>query len=314
MKSSPVHVVVGGGQIGQLTVELLAARGERVRQVYRRAKAERRDNVEVLPGDMTDPRFAETATQDATVVYDCSNPPYDRWPELLLPLGRGVLHAARKAGASVVALDNLYLYGRPSGPMRPDSPVQPCSRKGQLRAQLAEERLRAHERGEAPVTIVRASDFYGRGVTNALFGDHFFRRVLVGKSAQIFGDPDLPHSYTYGPDVAATLVSLGENERSRGKVWHVPTALAESTRQLVNRFAEELGRPIPLFVVPRLLLRAIGCFNGLMRENVEMLYQWEVPYVLDSSGTEEIFGLRSTPFATAIPVTLAWARQHYPAP
>lgn len=314
MKSSRLHVVVGGGQIGQLTAEQLVARGERVRQVYRRAKSVPIPHVEVLLGDMTNEAFADAAMVGAEVVYDCSSPPYDRWPELLLPLGRGVLHAARKAGAGLIALDNLYMYGRPVGPMRPDSPVQPCSRKGVLRAQLAAERLRAHERGELPVTILRASDFYGLGVTNALFGDHFFQRVLRGKSAQIFGDPDLPHSYTYGPDVAAALVCLGQDERSRGAVWHVPTAPAESTRQLVNRFAAELGRPIKIFVVPQLLLRAIGCFDRVMRESAEMTYQWAIPYLLDSSKTEEVFGLRSTSFAETVPATLAWAQRHYAAP
>ena len=103
--------------------------------------------VEVLLGDMSDEAFANKAMAGASVVYDCSNPPYHRWPELLLPLGRSVMHAASRAGASLVALDNLYMYGRPTGRMRPDSPMQPCSRKGRLRMQLAEERLLAHERG-----------------------------------------------------------------------------------------------------------------------------------------------------------------------
>jgi nucleoside-diphosphate-sugar epimerase len=314
MTTNRLHLVVGGGQIGQLTAATLAARGERVRQVYRRAKPTLPGKVEVLLGDMTDETFAASATAGVDVVYDCSNPPYDRWHELLLPLGRSVLRAASTAHARLIALDNLYMYGRPAGPIRPDSPIQPCSRKGRLRAQLAEERLRAHERGELRVAIARASDFYGVGVTNALFGDHFFKRVLAGKSAQVFGDPDLPHAYSYGPDVAETLIRLGADERAAGKVWLVPTAPAESTRALVDRFGAALGRPIEVSVVPAFLLRIAGLFNGVMRESIEMLYQWEIPYALDDTETRQVFGLHPASPDTGVPATLAWAKKHYATP
>lgn len=311
MTSRGIHVVIGGGQIGSLTAALLAQRGERARQVYRRPKTVSTPGVATLLGDLHDSAFAAKAAEGASVVYDCSNPRYDQWGKLLLPLGRNVMRGARDAGACLVALDNLYMYGRPAGPMSPESPIQPCSRKGTLRAQLASERLQAHQRGELPVAILRASDYYGVGVTNALFGDHFFRRVLAGKSAQIFGDPDVAHSYTYGPDVAAMLVRLGGDDRACGKVWHTPTAPAESTRALIERFGTALGRRIPIFVAPQALLRVIGIFDPIMRENMEMTYQWQIPYVLDSAKTEEIFQVSPTPFDIAVPATLAWAKTHY---
>lgn len=311
MSGDRLHVVFGAGQIGRHTVERLVARGKHVRQVFRRARSDVPAGVEVLLGDASIPIFAAEAAAGADVVYDCSNPPYDRWSELLLPLGRSVMQGARAAGARLVALDNLYMYGRPSEPMRPESPIQPCSRKGRLRAQLADERLGAHARGELRLAIVRASDFYGVGVTNALFGDHFFQRVLAGKSAQVFGDPDLPHSYSYGPDVAETLVRIGAADQAWGRVWHTPATPAESTRALVNRFATALGRPIKVDAVPTCLLRLAGLFNGVMRENAEMIYQWEIPYELDGTATQQAIGLAPTRPETGVPATVAWARQHY---
>lgn len=282
-----------------------------MRQIYRRARPDVPRGVEVRLGDVSDEAFANQAVAGATVVYDCSNPPYNRWPELLLPLGRSVVRAASRTEASLVALDNLYMYGRPTGRIRPDSALQPCSRKGQLRLQLAEERLRAHERGDLRVAIARASDFYGVGVTNALFGDHFFKRVLAGESAQLIGNPDQPHSYSFGPDVAETLIRLGTNERAWGKVWHVPTAPAESTRALVNRFAAALHRPIHVAAVPKWLLRIVGIFNPILREDVEMVYQWEIPYDLDGTATEALLGFSYTSPDQAVPATVAWARRHY---
>src|SRR5688572_16148085 len=121
-----LHVVLGSGQIGARLVELLLARGHRVRAVRQRASdAPPREGLERVHGDIRDAAFAESSARGATVVYDCLNPPYHRWPELLIPLARGALHAARTAGAKLVALDNLYAYGRPNGPMNEDTPIAP---------------------------------------------------------------------------------------------------------------------------------------------------------------------------------------------
>jgi nucleoside-diphosphate-sugar epimerase len=167
-----------------------------------RWRYESRPRLESLGGDITDLAFAERATRGAAVVYDCMNPPYHRWPELLLPIARGALHGATKAGAKLVALDCLYMYGSPTGPMSEDAPLTPCSKKGALRVDLHELRLGAHRSGDTRVAIGRASDFFGANLQFSAWNDRFFQRIFAGKPGECMGDPDMVHSYTYVEDIA----------------------------------------------------------------------------------------------------------------
>ncbi|PCC75643.1 Nucleoside-diphosphate-sugar epimerase [Nannocystis exedens] len=306
--SAPLHVVLGAGQIGGRVVELLRARGLRVRQVRRSAVGV---GPELVAGDITDLDFARRAVEGAAVVYDCMNPAYHRWPQELLPMARGALHGARHAGARLVALDCLYMYGRPGGPMREDSPQVPCSKKGELRVKLGELRLAADRRGDVPVAIARASDFFGADLAYAVWNDRFFRRVLAGRKGQMFGDPDLPHAYTYVEDVARALVTLGTSDRGFGHVWHVPTPPAESTRSLTQRLGRALGRDADVTSVPRWLVRTLGLVSPTMREMAEMIYQWEVPFEVDDSKFRAAFGWSATPVDEAVARTAAWARTRY---
>jgi nucleoside-diphosphate-sugar epimerase len=313
MNTEELHVVLGAGQIGTLLTPLLLQAGHRVRQIRRGpVGSPLQANHEWLGGDMCNLAFAERATAGASVVYDCMNPPYDRWDELLLALGRGSLHGAAQAGARLVALDNLYAYGRPSGAILPSTPENPCSHKGMLRKALAAERLDAHRQGRVQVAIARASDFVGPGMTlAAVFGERFFKRALHGRAVECFGDPDQPHSYSYGPDVARALFTLGADDAALGRVWLLPVNPPESTRQVVDRLGTALGHPIRIVKIPDFALQAMGVFWPLAREIAEMTYQWKVPYVVDDSAFRTVFGITPTPWDQVVRATLDWAKPLY---
>jgi len=310
-EAKPLHVVLGAGQIGPRVRDLLLAAGHRVRMVRQSEPGSSRPNLEWRRGDIRDLSFAEEATEGASVIYDCMNPPYHRWPDLLLPIARGALHGAAKSGARLVALDCLYMYGRPNGPMREDTPMNPCSKKGELRVKLADLRLEAHARGDARVAIGRASDFFGADLQYSNFGDRFYQRILAGKPAECMGDPDMPHAYTYVEDVARGLVTLGARDEALGKVWHLPTNPAESTRDLVARVGRALGVEAKTTRVPKLVLRAIGIFSPFMREVAEMTYQWEVPFEVDDRRFVQAFGWSATPIEESVEATARWARTRY---
>jgi nucleoside-diphosphate-sugar epimerase len=309
-KPEGLHVVLGAGQIGTRLANLLADRGERVRLVARRQPKLERAGVERLAGDITDLAFAESAGRGAAVVYDCMNPPYPEWQRLLLRIGRGSLHAAKTASAKLVALDCLYMYGRPDGPMSETSALAPCSRKGKLRVELAELRLGAMRRGEVDVSIARASDFFGADLPFSAFSDRFFQRIYAGKAAECMGDPDALHSYTYADDVAIALATLGTREGSSG-VWHVPTNAAESTRALSTRIGDALGLSVEVERVPKIALRAVGLFVPFMREIVEMTYQWEQAFVIDDSRFRAAFGVEPTPIDDAVDAIGRFARGRF---
>lgn len=306
-----LHVILGAGQIGSRLAKLLLARGHRVRLVARGSTGPTAERLEHFHGDMTELAVAERATRGAAVVYDCMNPPYHRWPELLLPIARGALHGSAKAGAKLVALDCLYMYGAPPHPMTEDTSLAPCSKKGALRVELGDLRMSAHQRGDVRVTIGRASDFFGEDLPFSCWNDRFFQRIFAGKPGECLGDPNVPHSYTYVEDVARALLILGERPESDGRVFHLPTPPAESTRALTRRLGRALGIDADVRRLPRLALRAAGLFSPFMREVAEMAYQWEVPFVVDDRRFRETFGEGPTPIEQAVAATARWAARRY---
>jgi nucleoside-diphosphate-sugar epimerase len=309
MNTSPLHVVIGAGQIGPLLARRLLARGLRVRMV-RRSRGASLAGVEWMYGDITDPAFAAQATSGAAVVYNCTNPPsYGKWEGVLVPLARAVREAAARAGARLVVLDCLYMYGAPpaDGVLREDLPLAPSSRKGELRALLADELFAAHRRGDVLVTSGRASDYFGPGcAAHSFFGTDFFARLGAGRSVIAVGNPDLPHAFSYTWDVAEGLAVLGTDERALGQAFHLPVTWNEgSTRQLVERFAAATGGEAKLLSVPRWLLRVLGVFSADLRGMPEMLYQWESAWKLDDSRFRRTFGVGATSIERAVADTVA---------
>jgi nucleoside-diphosphate-sugar epimerase len=264
----------------------------------------------VAAADVTDPRAARAAAKGASVVYQCLNAPYPQWPELFPPLQRGVLGAAEDSGALLVSLENLYGYGPAGGkPMTEDLPLAATTVKGATRAAMTRELLAVADAGRVRVAIGRASDFFGPGVTEgSTLGERVFGHALAGRRADFIGNPDLPHTYSYVPDVAAGLATLGTDPRAAGQVWHLPGPPTVTTRALLDVVAAEVGHPVAIRSVPKLALRALGLVNPTMRELAEMAYQFEEPFVLDTSKYQSAFGAAGTPLAAAVATTVAWYR------
>ncbi len=307
MDDAELHVVVGAGQVGVPLAERLVARGRRVRVVRRGAPVPGLRGVEWARGDVTDRAFACHAFRGARAVYHCANPANFQWDGVLLPLARRIREAAGRAGARLVVLDSVFMYGRPrGGVMTEDDPHQPCSRKGELRAQLARELFEAHARGDVRASAGYAGDFYGPTASDQapIVGAAFLASLRAGRPVLALGNPDLPHACSYLPDVAAGLATLGENDLALGRAWHLPTTWNGTTRELMERFAAAAGRPLRLWRAPKTALRLAGLFDKTVREAVEMLYLWEVPSRLDDTRFVETFGVRATPVEVTIDETL----------
>jgi nucleoside-diphosphate-sugar epimerase len=311
-----LHVVYGTGPVGMSVMDALVQKGprRRVRMVNRSGKASVSEGVEVVGGDATNEAFTREVSDGASVVYFALNPPYDKWPEQFPPLQAGVLEGAASAGAKLVAMENLYMYGLTDGrPLTEDLPYAPNTRKGTVRARMSEELMEAHRSGRVRVAIGRASDFFGPRVLASAAGEQVLGRALQGKSAQVAGDPDQPHTYTYAPDIGKGLVILGESEEALGQAWHLPSPETLTTRQFVEMIFEEVGKPARIQAAPKILLRVMGLFNPGMREIIEMLYEFEEPFVVDNSKFERAFGERTTPLREAIGETVRWYRSKHSA-
>ncbi|WP_448626702.1 NAD-dependent epimerase/dehydratase family protein [Geodermatophilus sp. URMC 64] len=291
-----LHVIVGKGPVGSTTADDLVARGHQVR-ILSRSGGRSTATVEHRQVDATDADAVAAAAQGAAALYNAVNPPYHRWATDWPPVAAALLSAAERTGAVLVTMGNLYGYGRPSGPMTPDSPLAATDTKGRVRARMWADALAAHEAGRVRVTEARAADFVGPQIPGS--HSHLMRQLPAlqkGRRAWVVGDPDVPRGWSYLPDVAATLVTLATDERAYGRAWHVPSAI-RSQREALTDLARALGRPAPrVSGIPWGVLRAIGVVSPLMREVVDVRHQFDQPYVIDASATTAVFGLTATPW------------------
>lgn len=310
-----LHVIAGKGPIGSTTADLLVAAGHRVR-VLSRSGGTSADAVEHVTVDVSDAAAVRRATAGADVLYNCLNPEYHRWATDWPPMAASLLDAAESAGSVYVIMGNLYGYGPVDGPLTEDLPLAATGTKGRVRVRMWTDALARHRAGRVRVTEARASDFFGpRVVDGGHLAERVVPRLLAGRHPQVIGDPSQPHSWTYVPDVARTLVRLGSDERAWGRAWHVPTLPARTMQEMVDDLCDTADVPrVGITTVPWPLVRAMGLAVPFMRELKETRHQFVKPFVLDSSDATRTFGEGPTPLADQLSATVAWWRERLGAP
>ena len=311
MTAVGTHVVFGTGPAGRAVATALIGQGTRVRMVNRTGGPVL-TGVETIGGDATDVDFAREVAADADTVYFCLNAPnYHRWADEFPPLQRAVLGAATSAGAKLVVLENLYMYGPSTGPLHETTPVNPTSAKSRTRAAMSAELLDAHRRGEVRIVIGRASDFVGPGVRDSALGQFVFQPALAGKRAQTMGRPDTQHTYSYVPDVGRNLVLLGSRDDADGQVWHLPNPETRTTRHIIiDVYAAAGQRRTDVTALNRPMLRTLGLFNRNVRELLHTHYQFAAPFIVDDSAFRHTFGGHTTNWADIVASTVDWYRAH----
>lgn len=304
------HIVFGTGQVGRLVVEELAHQGIDVVAVNRSGQGDL-PGAEVIGGDAADPAFTTRVTAGADVVYFCLNATnYARWADEFPPLQRAVLAGAEAAGARLVVLDNLYAYGPTHGQDLVETlQARPTSIKGSTRAAMTVELLEAHDAGRIEVAVGRASDYFGPGATHSALGETVFGTALTGRTAQVMGNPDQPHSYSYTPDVAAALITLATQPGATGAVWHLPVAETRTTRAIIDHVYGLAGSRPHSFAAGRTTLQLLGLIKPPMREYLHTLYQFTDRWVVDDTKFRAAFGDLVTPLDDALATTLQWYRE-----
>jgi nucleoside-diphosphate-sugar epimerase len=302
-------ILGSGGVIGNGLARELRAFADRVRLVARNPRPVR-ESDEAFPADLTDPEATTAAVAGSEVVYLVAGLPYNakiwerNWPVIM----ENVIAACREAGARLVFFDNVYLYGRVEGVMTEETPANPSSAKGRVRARIAGDLTKAMARGEVNGLIARAADFYGPGAVNTFVHPMVFEKLRVGKKAAWLVNETVPHSMTYTPDACRATALLGNTPEAFGKVWHLATHPDPPTgRQFIEAVAAEFGAKPRWQVLKPWMLRMAGLFDSRVRESMELLYQSKYPYLFDSSRFEHRF-FAATPYKEGIRETVRWMR------
>ncbi|MGW0949683.1 NAD-dependent epimerase/dehydratase family protein [Streptomyces sp. NPDC002623] len=300
------HLIVGMGPIGSATARLLAARGEEVVLVSRSGAAPATAGLADLPGvrsvrlDATDAAALGELAAGSAVLYNCAGPAYHRWATDWPPLAAALLAAAESSGAVLATVGNLYGYGAVAVPMTEDTPLDPNSVKGRVRARMWEDALALHRAGRIRTTEIRSSDYIGPHAESPL-GARVVPRLLAGRGIQVLRSADTAHTWTYTEDAARLLVTVGGEERAWGRAWHVPSNPPRTQREAVADLAEAAGvAQVQVGEIPTVMLAALGLVNPSVRALREVAYQLEHPFVMDSGAATAAFGHKPTPWTEVL--------------
>ncbi len=307
--ASPRHVVLGTGPLARSTVESLIAGGKDVSLVSRSgAMKSTPSQATVVAADLLDRAAAGRACTGAEAIYFCAQPPYHQWPQFFPALQAAAIDVAADVGAKLIVAENLYSYGETAEVLKETTPVRPTSVKGRVRAEMHDTLMQAHAAGRIKTAVARGSSFFGPWVDASSVGSRPLRALLRGKPVEVIGNPDMPHTVTYVRDFGAALALLGSDPRGIGEVWHVPNAPAVTTRRFFEIAGLVAEKPVRLRKLGLFQLRIAGLFMPAAKELIEMIYEFEKPYLVDHSKFTATFGDVSTPLEAAIAQTLDWLR------
>lgn len=301
--------VVGAGQIGQPLVRQLAALGYPVIWLSRTRPQSIPAGVTHRAVDVCNRATFCEAIAGASAIIAAINPPhYDAtvWADTLPRLHTSLIAGAIGTGARLVLLDSLYLYATNSAaPLAPDSPQTPSTKKGQIRKHTADMVVQAQQTRNLRATVLRASDFWGPELHSALFSTAALQRIRQGRGPFLFGNPDAVHAFSFRDDVVHALLNLASATDSvEGQVFHAPV-IHVAPRALARAFADALGVNAQPIVAPTWLMALLGLGSRQMRGMVEMIPQWQRPYLVDDSDYCQRFQAQATPLATGVQQTIA---------
>ena len=266
-----------------------------------------RAGITTFAADLTDAAQTLKAIEGSAVAYCCVGLPYryaiwrQQWPRII----DNIIDACRKTGTKLIFFDNVYMYGRTEGAMTEETPYDPSSRKGDLRARLATQLMSEVRKGNITAMIARAADFYGPGAAKTSVPDILvFQKLRQDRKAQWMVNPKARHSFTYTPDAARALYLLASDENAWNQVWHLPTTAAPLTgAEFIERAAMALGKPNRYTILSKGMIRLAGLFDSTTKELYEMLYQYEFDYLFDSSKFENAYHFQPTSYEEGIKAT-----------
>lgn len=298
-------ILGSGGIIGLEASYCLSIYADHIRQVSR-APQRVNDTDQIFPADLRIESEVREAVKGSQVVYLTAGLPYDTemWEDYWPLIMKNTIAACKENQAKLVFFDNVYMYGKVNGWMTEETPYNPCSKKGEVRAKVARLLLDEIKKENIQALIARSADFYGPRAKNTYVNAMIFERLVAGKKPQLLLNAHTRHSYTFTPDAARAMTLLGNTEEAYGQVWHLPTDSSVLTGEAFLRLANQVfGKANKYSITSPFMIHLASLFSPMIRETKEMLYQFEDDYLFDSSKFEEKF-FKATSYEKGIKATL----------
>lgn len=295
-------ILGSSGIIGYEIAKNLSNYTDKIRLVSRKPR-QIIDKAELFTADLTDLSQTISAVKGSEIVYLTVGLKYDInvWRDQWHKIMRNVITACKANNSKLVFFDNVYSYGYVKGKMTEDNPYNPTSQKGEVRAKIAEMLMEEVKAGNIQALIARAADFYGPNAVMGLYNLMIFDNMKKGKKAQWMGDVNAIHTVTYTPDAGKACAILGNKPESFNQIWHLPTSHENITgKKAIEITANVLNQKYAVQPLKKLMLKMVGMFNPVVKELVEMQYQYENDYIFDCSKFEQKFNFKPTSYTEGI--------------
>lgn len=299
-------ILGSNGTIGTYIAKELPKYTDKVRLVSRNPQKVNADD-ELVSLDLLEAEKVSQAVKGSEVVYLTVGIVYKlkEWNRQWEIIMRNAIHACKKHDAKLVFFDNVYPYGKVDGWMTEETPINPCSEKGKIRARLNEMLMYDVDRGNLQAIIARAADFYGPNTPLSFVNMMVIDNYLKGKKAQWMIDENKKHSFTYTPDAAKATALLGNTESAYNQVWHLPIDKNALTgKEFMGLAARACGVEPKYTVLKKWMIQMAGIFNHNIKETIEMLYQVDSDYLFDSTKFDKVFDFKTTTYQEGIEETV----------
>lgn len=297
-------ILGSGGAIGTELAKALKKYTNKIRLVSRNPQKVNQTD-EVVSADLLHPDEVRNAVKGSSIVYVTVGFTYNFkiWKESWPAFTKNVIDACIAHNCKLVFFDNIYMYD-PNylNGMTEDTPINPSSKKGEIRAEIANMIMDKVKEGKLTALIARSADFYGPGIKNTcMLTETVFNPLHNGKKASWMSSVNFKHSFTYTPDAAKATALLGNSEKAYNQVWHLPTAANPlSGKEWIEAIAKEMGVKPKYQLATKFIVKLLGLFVPIMREMPEMMYQYDREYVFNSDKFSKHFDLQPTPYLKGI--------------
>ncbi len=298
-----IHTIFGaGGPVANALTRKLISENENVRLVSRRPSTFTGNNITWQKADLLNYAEVLQAAKGSDVIYLCAGLVYNKiiWQQQWPVIMQNMINAAKETGARFIFFDNVYMYGLVNGPMLETTPYNPLSVKGEVRAKIATQLMDEIKEGNVKGSIIRAADFYGAETMNSFFDGMVLAKYAKGERAQWIGKSKTLHSFSYIPDCGNAMYLLGQKPESDSQIWHVPTAAPLTGVQFMELAADVFNTKPKYTTINKLMMQLFGLFNPLVKDSVEMYYQYDHNYVFNSDKFEKFFNVKPTTYRDGI--------------
>ena len=304
-------ILGANGTIGRYLAKALPKYTDKIRLISRYPQKVNPED-ELVTADLLNAEQLREAVKGSEIVYLTAGIEYKtkQWLIQWEMIMRNVIHACKMNGAKLVFFDNVYPYGKVDGWMTEEAPINPNSKKGKIRARVDEMLMYDIKKGKLQAIIARAADFYGPDTPNSFLNNMVIQKLLNGKKAAWLVDDSKKHSFTYTPDAGEATALLGNTESAYNQVWHLPADKNVLTgKEFIELAAKACGVDPRYKVLSKGKLKMAAWFNSIVKETIELLYQFDSDYLFDSGKFDKAFDFKKTTYEEGIEATAEWYKK-----